>query len=247
VNKPAAIFEEGSGPPLHQRIRTDIEAKILSGEWGPGYRIPFEHELTEQYGCSRMTVSKAISALAEAGLVTRRRRAGSFVARPKVHSAVLDIPDLRSEIEGRGEAYAFKLVACTPRAPKAKNAEEIELGGGGDLLALRGVHFANGRPFAVEDRLISLAAAPQARNVDFAADPPGAWLLEHIPWTEAENRISALAADAEAAHLLAIPIGTACLAVERRTWRAGEGVTKVRQLFPGEAYDLVARFGPSRG
>ena len=247
MNKPAAILEEGSGPPLHQRIRTEIEAKILSGEWGPGYRIPFEHELTEQYGCSRMTVSKAISALAEAGLVTRRRRAGSFVARPKVHSAVLDIPDLRSEIEGRGEAYAFKLVACTPRAPKAKNAEEIELGGGGDLLALRGVHFANGRPFAVEDRLISLAAAPLARNVDFVAHPPGAWLLEHIPWTEAENRISALAADAEAAHLLAIPLGTACLAVERRTWRAGEGVTKVRQLFPGEAYDLVARFGPSRG
>ncbi|MDP1598864.1 histidine utilization repressor [Phenylobacterium sp.] len=246
MNKPAA-FPEDAPASLQKRIRTEIEAKILSGEWGPGYRIPFEHELTVQYGCSRMTVSKAISALAEAGLVVRRRRAGSFVARPKVHSAVLDIPDLRSEIEGRGEAYAFKLVSCTPRAPKAKNVEEIELARGGDLLALRGVHFANGRPFAIEDRLISLTAAPLARNADFAAHPPGAWLLEHIPWTEAENRISAMGADNDSANLLAIAPGTACLAVERRTWRGGEGVTKVRQLFPGEAYDLVARFGPSRG
>lgn len=246
MTKPAAIVEDAPAA-LHQRIRTEIEAKILSGEWGPGFRIPFEHELTEQYGCSRMTVSKAISALAEAGLIMRKRRAGSFVARPKVHSAVLDIPDLRSEIEGRGETYAFQLVACTPRAPKTKSAEETELARGGDLLVLRGVHFASGRPFAIEDRLISLLAAPQARDVDFAAQPPGAWLLEHIPWTEAENRISALAADTETAQLLAIAPGTACLAVERRTWRGGEGVTKVRQLFPGEAYDLVACFGPSRG
>ena len=230
---------------LHQRIRTDIEAKILSGEWGPGHRIPFEHELTEQYGCSRMTVSKAITALAEAGLIERRRRAGSFVARPRVHSAVLDIPDLKSEIESRGEPYRFELVSCVRRG--ALGSEEVDLAGGRTLLALRGVHFAGGRPFALEDRLISLRTAPEAARIDFAKISPGAWLLEHIPWTEAENRISALAADAEAAKLLVIPVRSACLAVERRTWRSGEGVTQVRQLFPGEAYDLVARFGPSRG
>ncbi|MBA4013924.1 MAG: histidine utilization repressor [Phenylobacterium sp.] len=230
---------------MHQRIRTDIEAKILSGELGPGDRIPFEHELTEQYGCSRMTVSKAISALAEAGLIERRRRAGSFVARPRVHSAVLDIPDLRAEIEGRGQAYRFELSVCVQRA--ADGPDEAELAGGRTLLALRGVHFADARPFSLEDRLISLRAAPEAARIDFTQISPGAWLLEHIPWTEAENRISALAADTEAARLLAIAPRTACLAVERRTWRAGVGVTRVRQLFPGEAYDLVARFGPSRG
>ena len=242
MNRPINDLETPTA--LHQRIRTDIEAKILSGEWGPGHRIPFEHELTEQYGCSRMTVSKAITALAEAGLIERRRRAGSFVARPRVHSAVLDIPDLRSEIEGRGEAYRFDLISCVRRG--AQGGDVAELAGGRTLLALRGVHLANGRPLALEDRLISLRAAPEAARIDFAEISPGAWLLEHIPWTEAENRISAVAADAEAARLLAIPAKTACLAVERRTWRSGEGVTRVRQLFPGEAYDLVARFGPSR-
>jgi len=245
VNKPAPIAEADAPAALHQRIRTDIEAKILSGEWGPGDRIPFEHELTEQYGCSRMTVSKAISALAEAGLIERRRRAGSFVARPRVHSAVLDIPDLRSEIEGRGQTYRFELISCVRRA--AVGPEEVELAGGRALLVLRGVHLANDQPFALEDRLISMRAAPEAARIDFAQISPGAWLLEHIPWTEAENRIAAVAADAEAARLLAIAPRTACLAVERRTWRGGEGVTRVRQLFPGEAYDLVARFGPSRG
>lgn len=245
MNKPAPGGQADAPAALHQRIRTDIEAKILSGDLGPGDRIPFEHELTAQYGCSRMTVSKAISALAEAGLIERRRRAGSFVARPRVHSAVLDIPDLRAEIEGRRQAYRFELIASVQRA--AHGADEAELAGGRTLLALRGVHFADTQPFSLEDRLISLRAAPEAARIDFAAISPGAWLLEHIPWTEAENRISALAADAEAARLLAVPPRTACLAVDRRTWRAGVGVTRVRQLFPGESYDLVARFGPSRG
>ena len=49
---------------LHQRIRDDIEARIMSGDWPPGHRIPFEHELMAEYGCSRMTVNKVLSTLA---------------------------------------------------------------------------------------------------------------------------------------------------------------------------------------
>ncbi|HQR91101.1 MAG TPA: UTRA domain-containing protein, partial [Caulobacter sp.] len=101
-----------------------------------------------------------------------------------------------------------------------------------------------GRPFALERRLISLKTAPGAATADFSAAPPGAWLLEHVAWTEAESRISAVNADAEVAALLDLDEGVACLVVDRRTWRAGEHVTRVRQVFPGEAYDLVARFGP---
>ena len=87
---------------LHQRIRGDIEDRIRSGEWPPGHRVPFETELMAQYDCARMTVSKAMAALVEAGLIVRRKRAGSFVARPKVHAPVLNIPDIQSAILARG-------------------------------------------------------------------------------------------------------------------------------------------------
>jgi len=68
---------------LHQRILDDIETRIISGEWQPGHRIPFEHELTEYYNCSRMTVNKALTQLAKAGLIERKRRSGSFVSFPQ--------------------------------------------------------------------------------------------------------------------------------------------------------------------
>ncbi len=228
--------------PLHQRIRSDIEARIRSGEWAPGHRAPTEAELMATYGCSRMTVNKAMTALVEAGLIVRRKRAGSFVARPRVHAPVLNIPDIQSEIVARGEAYAFRLLSREVR--DADGEDEIELAAGGKLLDLDGVHDAGGRPFALERRLVSLKAAPEMEAADFAHVPPGAWLLEHVAWTEAESRISAINADADDARLLALDEGTACLVVERRTWREGQHVTRVRQVFPGEAYDLVARFGP---
>ena len=67
-------------PTLYKQIRLDIERRILTGEWPPGHRIPFEHELMARYGCSRMTVSKALSELAQADLIERRRRAGTLCA-----------------------------------------------------------------------------------------------------------------------------------------------------------------------
>jgi GntR family histidine utilization transcriptional repressor len=84
-------------------------------------------------------------------------------------------------------------------------------------------------------------------DADFSTEPPGSWLLHHVPWTEAENRISAISATAREAELLGVEPGTACLVLERRTWRGEEHITHVRQLFIGSAYDLVARFGPRAG
>lgn len=232
--------------PLHQRIRADIEARIRSGDWEPGHRAPTEAELMTQYACSRMTVNKAMTTLVEAGLIVRRKRAGSFVARPRVHAPVLNIPDIQSEIVARGEAYAYRLLARAVRAADRDDADEVELAAGGKLLALDGVHDAGGRPFALERRLVSLKAAPGMAAADFTEHPPGAWLLEHVAWTEAESRISAINAAPEDARLLALDEGAACLVVDRRTWREGQHVTRVRQVFPGEAYDLVARFGPNQ-
>ena len=54
-------------------------------------------------------------------------------------------------------------------------------------------------------------------------------------------------ADAETAALLAVPSATACLLLERKTWRGDQHVTHVRQIFPGESYDLIARFTPRGG
>ncbi|MBO9713444.1 histidine utilization repressor [Sphingomonas sp.] len=227
-------------PALHSLIRRDIERRILSGEWRPGHRIPYEHELMAQYGCARMTVNRAVSALVQAGLIERRKRAGSFVAAPSVDRAALAIPDIRREVIDKGRTYGLLLRRQEVR--KAGRADAALLRGAPRVLALECLHTADGAPHALETRLINLDVVPEAADADFAHEPPGSWLLEHVPWTEAEHRITAVSADAAVAEALDLALGTACLALERRTWRGGQGVTWARQLFPGEAGALVAQF-----
>jgi GntR family histidine utilization transcriptional repressor len=236
--------EDLAQPTLNQRIRADLESRILSGDLKPGDRIPYEHELMVAYGCSRMTVNKVLTGLVEAGLIERRRRAGSFVRRPVALSAVLTIQDIQAEIRDRGEDYRFELMGRVERPADKTDRELLAVERGARVLALRCRHFAAGRPFAVEARLLNLAAVPEAASVDFAREPPGTWLLGHVPWTEAEHRIAAVSAGAEVADALDLAEGAACLVVRRRTFRSGQTVTAVTLTYPGDRHELVARFTP---
>lgn len=229
---------------LKDRIRTDISERILSGAWAPGHRIPFEHELMTQYGCSRMTVSHALGPLVDSGLIERRRKTGSFVARPRTHSVVVDVPEISAEVAARGEAYGYRLLSRAIRHATIDDLERLGLGQPVNVLALSCLHSASGRPYGLEDRLINLDAVPEAGLVDFESNPPNSWLLAHVPWTEAEHRISAASVSRACASALGIDPPTACLVLERRTWRGADRITQVRLTYPGDAYDLVARFTP---
>jgi GntR family histidine utilization transcriptional repressor len=212
------------------RIRAAIEGDIRSGALRPGDRLPSEHELAALHGCSRATVSKAMAALHRAGLIERRRKAGSFVADQHVHSAVLEVPDLEQLIAARGHAYRWH---CRERRQA------------GPELHVEGLHFENDAPLALETRTITVATVPDAARESFAEVAPGTWLLAHIPWTSARHRILAAGATPSEAEALGIPAGTACLILERSTWRGDAPVTTVRQVFRGDMFDMVAHFEPS--
>jgi multiple sugar transport system substrate-binding protein len=65
--------------PLYYQLKTLLLEEILSGRYGPGEQLPTEHELCEQHGISRTPVSRALSELADEGVILRHRRRGTFV------------------------------------------------------------------------------------------------------------------------------------------------------------------------
>ena len=70
--------------------------------------------------------------------------------------------------------------------------------------------------------------------VDFSRQAPGSWLLQNASWTRGQHRISAVAASAVEAALLQVPAGTACLVIDRQTWRGEQPITWVRQMSKNE-------------
>jgi len=68
-----------SGTTLYNRIYEDLRADIASGAYGDGGRLPTEAELAKRYFVSRITSKKALTRLAEDGLILRIPGRGSFV------------------------------------------------------------------------------------------------------------------------------------------------------------------------
>ncbi len=229
---------------LHSRILADIEGQIVSGEWPPGHRLPFEVDLAAQYGCSRMTVNKVMGQLVRSGLIERRKKSGSFVAQPKAQSAVLEIHDIKDEVQSLKLTYGYALISRTTRRSDAEDMRRLGLAKATDVLDITCLHSAGPDPFCLEKRLINLAMVQQAAGFDFIEIAPGPWLLAEVPWTSAQHSIQAISAEKEEARLLRLPPHQACLVIERQTWGQDGPVTNVRLTYPGSRHVVTAQFKP---
>ena len=69
------------GPvPLHHQVYLDLVAALDAGEWKPGDQLPTERDLAERYGCSLITVRRALGELV--ARAAPRAHPGSWHVRP---------------------------------------------------------------------------------------------------------------------------------------------------------------------
>jgi GntR family transcriptional regulator len=73
--------EAAMAGPLYRTLAATLRERIAVGDFAPGATLPTEHELCGLYDVSRHTARDALRLLAEAGLIERRRGAGTIVTR----------------------------------------------------------------------------------------------------------------------------------------------------------------------
>lgn len=241
----AALQLDGSGP-VWLQIRRALAQPILAGEWRPGARVPGEIALKDHFRTSRMTVNKAIQSLAADGLVQRRRKVGTVVAERAQDRPVLEIWNTADVVERSGAEYAYRLLTCEVVLDDPEKRRLLNVRRSTPLLWIRCLHLSNGSPFQLEERLVNVDAAPGISCQLLETQPPGPWLLAHVPWTEAEHVIAACEAGPAEAEALGAPVGSACLVVERKTWNGDVPVTVARLWHSGAQHRLVGRFEPAR-
>lgn len=72
-------IDPDSPTPLYAQLKAWLLGQIKSGRYAPSVRLPTEHELCRMLGISRTPVMRALSELADEGVVVRHRRRGTFV------------------------------------------------------------------------------------------------------------------------------------------------------------------------
>ncbi len=142
------------------------------------------------------------------------------------------------EVAARGAEYRYALLDRRVEPPPDAVRARLEIPEEAEALFVRCLHYANDVPFQIEERWINLLAVPDAGSERFEESGPNAWLLEHVPWSEAEQVLYAANSDAREAALLGLAEGDALFVVERRTRRGPQIVTSVRLKYPGRYYRL---------
>lgn len=237
----AARFALDGQGPLFKQIQRAVTAQILNGGYKLGDRLPSEAELTQIFQASRQTVNKAISELAKHGLVERNRRAGTVVSWRFQERFVLPLQDVWDYVSSSGRLYRYQMLA----------RREVRNGEGGEtwtalpaearLLFIEAVHLCDGLPIQLESRYISLDAVPWVEAESFTETAPGKWLLNNIPWSEAEHRLRASVAEGELAAKLGVAPGTACLVIDRQTFQLGRPITRVQLVHPGDRFSIFGQ------
>lgn len=224
----------------HTKIRKSIQHRIQSGEWALGDRIPDEVELAEEYGCARTTVNRALRALAEEGLLIRKRKGGTRVNPFPVRKATLDIPVLREQIESTGARYRHQIVEQMSTSPPASVRSRLRLDAGEQAFYLETIHLADDRPFAFEIRWVNIKAVPEIFEAPLSKISANEWLVRTVPFSTGDVAFMAVNVDEKVSEALDTPIGTAALVIDRTTWLGEEFVTTIK-LYYREGYQLYSK------
>ncbi len=131
---------------LRHSLASELRARIRSGEWRPGDRIPSEPELARRRTVSRSSMRAAITVLEEEGFVSRKHGSGTYVThRPALRNALGRNFGVSTQIASTAsQAGAVDVRAGVEPAPGFV-AEALGVAEDEPVSTLRRVRTANGR------------------------------------------------------------------------------------------------------
>jgi len=228
---------DGEGP-LFKQFQREIVQKIVSGELAPGDRLEPESELVKIYGLSRQTIGKALTGLADQGVLERNKRAGTIVARGFREQFSMPARDISQEVMERGGMYEYEILDIAIHTNGEGQLHWTDLPAGSRFLEVEALHCADNIAAQYERRLINLDALPEAEDQTFTDTPPGQWMLRNAKWNWIRKRIYAANATPRLAGLLQVPVGAACVVLERRLFRGEQAVSMAYLSHPGDRFAL---------
>lgn len=158
-----------SSEPNYKRIVRLLEAKIQSGDYPPGHRLPPERELCELFGVSRITARQALAELAQRKLVVRNQGQGTFVAKSRIESSLLGFFSISEALKADGRLVSTRVISAALAAPAADEASALQSAADAQVFRLTRLRFVDGEPYALETSALAAERFPKLGRYDFGA------------------------------------------------------------------------------
>ena len=204
-----------SARPLYARIREIVIARISSGEYAIGARLPSENALAAAEGVSPGTARKAIDGLAADGVLRRHQGKGTFVAEQTEERAQYRFFRLTDRVGRRMTPEPGEREVCGDRAA-AEVARKLGLAPGAPVWRIARRRSVGGRPALLETIVTAQADMP---GLDALALPNALYPFYQARFglsvATAEDAVSAIAANARDAAALGRTDRPPLLMIER--------------------------------
>jgi len=232
----SSVVSESASPafsPLYRQIKALMVRDLQAGVWGPGEAIPSEIDLAARFKVSQGTVRKAIDELATENLLVRRQGKGTFVATHAEQTTQYRFLRLQPDDGVTDGGTQRRFIDCRRLRAPADVARSLGLRSGDAAIQIKRVLSLRGVPVVFDE--IWLPAAPfrglTAEKLGSYRGPMyGLFESEYgVHMIRAEEKIRAVAADAQAAELLAVAPGAPLLSVERLSLSYGDKPVELRR------------------
>lgn len=240
MNEP---FRRGDGIAAWKRIADGLEAEIAAGCFPRGARLPTEAQLATQYGVNRHTVRRALSALAERGLVRATQGSDTFVEAPPLRYPIGPRTRFSEIATAAGREAWGRLLSAREVMADAALAEALELPPGSPILELVTLHEADGVPIST-----GLTRLPLPRFAGFAERYAGTGSITRAyasygvtDYLRRSTRITARPATPEEAESLSLAPGRVVLVLDSvNTDAQGRPIQATHSRFAADRVELSA-------
>jgi GntR family transcriptional regulator len=154
--------------PLYLRVAEELRARIESGEFPPGARLPSGAEISRQYGGSNSVASGAYKLLVDDGLVVSRHGAGHYVRSQETPELLVRSHRKRSEdspfAQGAAEQGAVGTWRHESTTEKASDTvtQRLSLDAGAPVMHTSYTYLADEQPVMLAESWEPLALTGQS-------------------------------------------------------------------------------------
>lgn len=200
-------LERASGVAVWRQIEDRLAADIRSGAWGEGDRLPTEAELSSRFGVNRHTLRRAVSSLADRGLLRVEQGRGIFVRENVLEYLVGRRTRFTENVRRANRAPSGRSLSLRRARADRETAAALQLGVGATVITLETVGEVDGRPISLGEHWFPAKLFP---NFTAAYEPNHSItaVMEHHGFAEYERAVTKVTAqtpDARDAEILQQP------------------------------------------